>query len=126
MPFNYYSIWGCTKGEYSLLPELEYERLDDNIRANSQLKLQQHCHLCHWTINVPCVYEISGDQQRLALDKLSITMEEAHALEQSIKQQSSSAKWQAARVMRVTASHFGDILLRCSFPIDVFIISFLK
>ena len=53
-------------------------------------------------------------------------MEEAHALEQSTKQQSSSAKWKASRVGRVTASHFGDVLLRNSLPTDPFINSFFE
>ena len=52
-------------------------------------------------------------------------MEETHhALEQSTKQQSSSSKWQASRVGRLTASHFSDVLLRRSLLTDAFINSF--
>ena len=74
--------------------------------------------------NTPCVYEISNDQQKPVLDKLKITLEEAHSLEQSTKQQSSSVKWQISRVGRVTASRFGDVLLKCSLPTDAFINTF--
>ena len=58
------------------------------------------------------------------LDKLRITLEEAHSLEQSTKQQSSSTKWQTSRVGRVTASRFGDVLLRRSLPTNAFINTF--
>ena len=74
--------------------------------------------------NTPCVYEISNDQEKIVLDKLKVTLEEVHALEQSTKQQSTSSKWQASRVGRVTASRFGDVLIRRSLPTDVFINSF--
>ena len=60
------------------------------------------------------------------LDKLKITLEEVHVLEQSTKQQSSSSKWQASREERVTTSCFGGVVLRCSLPIDVFINSFFE
>ena len=51
-------------------------------------------------------------------------MEEAHSLEQSTKQQSSSTKWQTSRIGRVTASRFGDVLLRRSLPTNAFINTF--
>ena len=38
--------------------------------------------------NKACVYEINNNEQKLVLDKLRIMLEEAHALEQSTKQQS--------------------------------------
>jgi len=76
--------------------------------------------------SAPCVYEISNDQQKLVLDKLKVTSEEAHILEQNIKQQSSSAKWQASRVGRVTASWFGDVSLRHSLPTNAFINSLFE
>ena len=71
--------------------------------------------------NTACVYEISDDQQKQVLDKLRVTLEHARALEHSTsKQQSSSTKWQTSRVGRVTASRFGDVLLRYSLPTDAF------
>ena len=76
--------------------------------------------------DVPCVFEISDDQQKLVLDKLRVTLEEAHSLEQSTQQQSSSTRWQAARRGRVTASRFGDVLLRHSLPTESFIKSFFE
>ena len=69
--------------------------------------------------------DISSDQQ-VCLDKLRVTLEEARELEQSTQQQSASAKWQASRVGRVTASRFGDVLLRQSAPSSSFLKSFLE
>lgn len=69
--------------------------------------------------------DISIDQQA-HLDKLTITLEEAHELEQSTRQQSASTKWLASRVGRVTASRFGDVLLRQSAPSSSFLKSFLE
>ena len=101
---------------------LEYERLDNR---NNQAALVVLPPLPLGMLdNTPCVYEISNDQQKLVLDKLKITLEEAHILEQSTKQQSSSAKWQTSRVGRVTASRFGDVLLRRSLPTNAFINTF--
>ena len=71
--------------------------------------------------DAPCVFEIGNDKQKLALEKLRVTLEETHILEQGTQQQSSSVKWQAARIGRVTASHFGDVLLRRSLPNESFI-----
>ena len=75
------------------------------------------------------MHDISNNEQKLGtvLDKLRVTLKESydHALEPSTKQQSSSTKWQASRVGRVAASHFGDVLLRCSLPNDLFINFFL-
>lgn len=76
--------------------------------------------------DVPCVYEISNDRQKLVLDKLMVSLEEARALEQSTQQQSSSDKWLTARIGRVTASRFGDVLLRRSPPTESFIKSFFE
>ena len=76
--------------------------------------------------DVPCVFEISDDQQKLVLDKLRVTLEEAHSLEQSTRQQSSSTRWQAARRGGVTASRFGDVLLRRSLHTESFIKSFFE
>ena len=69
--------------------------------------------------------DINSDQQ-VCLDKLRVTLEEARELEQSTQQQSASAKWQASRVDRVTASRFGDVLLRQSAPSSSFLKSFLE
>ena len=101
---------------------MEYERLDNR---NNQAALVVLPPLpLDMLDNTPYVYEISNDQQKLVLDKLKITLEEAHILEQSTKQQSSSAKCQTSRVGRVTASRFGDVLLRRSLPTDAFINTF--
>ena len=69
--------------------------------------------------------DISSNQQA-CLDKLRVTLEEAHGLEKSTRQQSASTKWRTSRVGRVTASRFGDILLRQSAPSSSFIKSFLE
>ena len=69
--------------------------------------------------NTTCVYEINYNEQKLVLDKSRVMLEEVHTLEQSTKQQSSSAKWQASRVGRVTTSCFGDMLLSRSLPTDL-------
>ena len=103
---------------------LEYERLDDRTKQPTLTVLPSLP--LGMLDNTPCVYEISNDQQKLVLDKLKVTLEEAHILEQSTKQQSSSAKWQASRVGRVTASCFSDVLLRRSLPTDPFINSFFE
>jgi len=76
--------------------------------------------------DVPSVYEISNDQHKLVLDKLRVTLEEAHILEQSTRQQSTSANWKTARIGRVTASRFGDVVLRRSLPTQSFIKSFFE
>ena len=60
------------------------------------------------------------------LDKLKVTLEEVHALEENTKQQSTSSKWQASREERVKASGFGGVLLRRSLSTDVFINSFFE
>ena len=57
-------------------------------------------------LNIPS--DISNEQQA-SLDKLKVTLEEAHQLEHSTQQESSSVKWQTSRIGRVTASHFGDV-----------------
>ena len=103
---------------------LEYEKLDDRSKRLTLTKLP--CLPLDVLDITPCVYEISNDQEKLVLDKLKVTLEEVHTLEQSTKQQSTSSKWQASRVGRVTASRFGDILLRRSLPTDVFINSFFE
>ena len=104
---------------------LEYERLDRSKQPT--VKALQLPSLPLGVLeNTSCVYEISDDQQKQVLDKLRVTLEEAHALEHSTKQQSSSTKWQTSRVGRVTASHFGDVLLRRSLPTDAFTNSFFE
>ena len=74
-------------------------------------------------LNIPS--DISNEQQA-SLDKLKVTLEEAHQLEHSTQQQSSSVKWQTSRIGRVTASRFGDVLLRQSAPSAAFVKSFLE
>ena len=74
----------------------------------------------------PTVPSDIGSDQQSCLEKLMVTLEEAHMLEQSTRQQSASAKWQASRLGRVTASRFGDILLRQSSPSTSFVKSFLE
>ena len=64
--------------------------------------------------NTTCVYEINYNEH-----KSRVMLEEVHTLEQSTKQQSSSAKWQASIVGRVTTSCFGDMLLSRSLPTDL-------
>ena len=109
------------KGSVLSYQSLEYERLDKSkqltVKALPSLPLGM-------LENTACVYEINNNEQKL--DKLRVILEEAHALEQSTKQQSSSAKWKASRVGKVTASRFGDVLLRCSLPTDPFINSFFE
>ena len=63
--------------------------------------------------------------QQTYLDKFRVTLVEAHELEHSTQQQSTSAKWRISRVGRVTASRFGDVLQRQSAP-SSFLKSFLE
>lgn len=44
--------------------------------------------------NVPCVYNVDTEEQRSQLLKIQLTLDEAHALKQSTRQQSLSYKWQ--------------------------------
>ena len=76
--------------------------------------------------NIPCVYEIADDQQRAVLDKVNINLDQAHVLEQVTCQQSACTKWHESRVGRVTASRFGEIILRKSMPNNSFITSFFE
>ena len=111
---------GVPKSSAISYQSLEYEKLDKPAElALPSLPLGI-------LDNVPCVYNIRNDHQKLALDKLRISLEEAYELEQSTKQQSSSAQWQASRIGRVTASRFGEVLLRRSLPTNTFVESFFK
>ena len=74
-------------------------------------------------LNIPS--DISNEQ-KASLDKLKVTLEEAHQQEHSTQQQSSSVKWQTSRIGRVTASRFGDVLLWQSAPSAAFVKSFLE
>ena len=71
--------------------------------------------------NVPCVFDIQSLEERAQLSRIKLTLEEAHKLEQSTRQQLQSAKWKESRIGRVTASCFGDVLLRQSPPSEFFI-----
>jgi len=76
--------------------------------------------------NAPCVFKIESEEQHTQLSKITVTLDEAHSLERSTREQSQSTKWQQSRVGRVTASRFGDALLRQSLPSESFINSFLN
>ena len=75
---------------------------------------------------IPSVPSGITSNQQTYLHKLRVTLVEAHELEQSTQQQSASAKWRTSRVGRVTASRFGDVLLRQSAPSSSFLKSFLE
>jgi len=100
---------GAPKGSVISYQSPEYEKLDDKHKPAEPVLPSLPLGILD---NVPCVYDIRNDQQKLALDKLRISLDEAQELEQNTKQQSSSAQWQALRSGRVTASRFGDVLLR--------------
>jgi len=55
---------------------------------------------------------------------MNLILDEAHTLEQSTWLQSQSTKWKESRVGWVTASRFGDVLLRKSPPTTSFINTF--
>jgi len=74
--------------------------------------------------NAPCVFPIEGEEQHAQLSKIALTLDEAHSLELNTSQQSLSTSWKQSRIGRVTASHFGDVLLRRSLPSDSLIDSF--
>jgi len=74
--------------------------------------------------NAPCVFSKRSDEEHIQLSNMNLTMDEAHVLEQTTRQQSKSAKWRKSRVGRVTASRFGDVLLRKSPPSESFVDSF--
>jgi len=76
--------------------------------------------------NVLCVFKIESEEQHTQLSNITITLDEAHSLERSTREQSQSTKWQQSSVGRVTASRFGDVLLRQSLPSESFINSFLN
>ncbi|XP_072144101.1 uncharacterized protein [Dermacentor andersoni] len=56
-----------------------------------------------WSENVPTGYNF---------EDCSLTLEEAWALEESTRDQGSSATWSFERAKRLTTSHFGDIVSR--------------
>ena len=74
--------------------------------------------------NSPCVFDVESEEEHAQLSKMNMTLDEAHSLEQSTRQQSQSAKWKESRAGRVTASQFGDILLQLSLPSESFVNSF--
>ena len=76
--------------------------------------------------NAPCVFNIESEEQHAHLSTMNISLDEAHSLEQSTRQQSLSTKWQESRIGKVTASHFGDVLLRKSLPSELFVKSFFE
>jgi len=47
--------------------------------------------------DIPQVFEISNNQQKLVLDKVRIILEEVHVLGQSTQQQSFSSKWHTSQ-----------------------------
>jgi len=55
---------------------------------------------------------------------MNMTLDKVHMLELSKCQQSQSVKWKESRVGRVTASCFGDVLLRKSPPTESFVNTF--
>ena len=76
--------------------------------------------------NAPCVFNIESEEQHAHLSTMNISLDEAHSLEQSTRQQSLSTKWQESRIGKITASRFGDVLLRKSLPSESFVKSFLR
>lgn len=110
------SVGMVSKGSVLSYQSSNYERLDKSkqptVKALPSFSLGM-------LENTGCVYEMSSNEQMLVLHKLKVTLEACCALEQSTKQQSSSAKWQASIVGRVTTSCFGDMLLSRSLPTDL-------
>ena len=76
--------------------------------------------------NAPCVFDTESEEHHAQLPKYQLTLEEVHTLELSTQQQSQSSQWKNSRIGRVTASRFGDILLRHSPPSESFIKSFFE
>ena len=97
------------KGSIISYQSLEYKKLDDNSKPVTQILPSLPIGILD---SIPCVYSIKNDQQALTLDKLRMSLKAAHDLEQSTKQQSSSTQWKVSRIGKVTASCFGDVLLR--------------
>ena len=113
------------KGSILSYHSLEYENLESKRRDLSQ-DLDLPALPLNILENVPCVYDIENKEQHPQLSKNQLTLDEAHALEQSTQQQSLSSKWKSSRIGRVTASRFGEILLRRSPPSQSFINSFFE
>ena len=109
---------------------LSYQLSDYEKAAVLKLKPSVHVHLPPLPLTAismtPSMPSDIGCDQQTCLDKLRVTLDGAHELEQSTQQQSASVKWKTNRVGRVTASRFGDVLLRKSAPSPSFVNSFLE
>ena len=118
--------FGCTpKGSILSYQALEYEKPQAN--GSTEETSQEFPALPIGILDkAPCVFEIESEEQRTELSKINITLDEAHSLERLTREQSQSTKWQQSRVGRVTASRFGDVLLRQSLPSESFINSFFN
>ena len=102
------------KGSLLSYQACEYEKLQINKEDFSQQLPALPFSVIE---NTPCVFEIDTEEQHTHLSKINITLDEAQSLELGTRQQSLSTKWQESRVGRVTASRFGDVLLRKSIRI---------
>ena len=118
--------FGCTpKGSILSYQALEYEK--PQAHGSTEETSQEFPGLPIGILdNAPCVFEIESEEQCTELSKITITLDEAHSLERSTREQLQSTKWQQSRVGRVTASGFGDVLLRQSLPSESFINSFFN
>ena len=54
--------------------------------------------------NAPCIFEIGSEEQCTELSKITITLNEAHSLEQFTCEQLQSTKWQRSGMGRVAVS----------------------
>ena len=73
---------------------------------------------------IPCVFDVQSVEERAQLSRINLTLDEAHKLKQSTRQQLQSAKWKESRIGRVTVSRFSDVLPRWSLPSEFVINSF--
>jgi len=109
------------KGSILSYHALEYEKAHKTIKEASHTFPALPIGVLE---NMPCVFPIEDEQQHTQLSKITLTLDEAHSLELNTCQQSLSTSWHQSRIGRVTASRFGDVVLRQSLPTEPFINSF--
>ena len=111
------------KGSVLSYQSLEFERLDRSKQPTVKV-LQLPSLALGLLENTACVYEISDESVRQA--EGHIGRSSCIGAYSTSKQQSSCTKWQTSRVGRVTASRFGNVLLRRSLPTDALTNSFFE
>lgn len=120
-------------GDVAVGSVLSYQLTDCKPKFNLTSNIQRPCSTIESDFDVPSlpvkfgspVIDISiplnTDQYRSIFSKLQVDMDQAKSIEVATKQQHLSKSWKEERAPRLTASKFGDILVRKATPSDAFL-----